>query len=382
MHYAQAAPVIEITTKAPVLFMAMELSAKKWKLCFGDGGTRHREVTVATDSYRTLREAVAQAKDRLGLPADAAVFSCYEAGRDGFWVHRYLTSEGICNVVVDSSSIEVPRRSRRRKTDRLDAKKLLRMLIRYHQGDRTIWSVVRVPSEEAEDRRRVHRDLERLKKERTAHTNRIRSLLATEGLRIKLDRHFLARLNASRRWNDSPLGSRLKAELVREYQRRTLVHDQIRQLEKQQLAELKDGSTPEARKVLRLMGLRGIGITTAWTLVHEFFGWRLFANGKEVGSAAGLTGTHYNSGGSERDQGISKAGNRRVRRLMVEVAWRWLQFQPQSGLSRWFQVRFGGGGKRMRRKGIVALARRLLVALWRYLEQGLVAEEVIVKETI
>jgi len=370
MKDAQATPAIEITTKSPVLFMAMELSAKTWKLCFGDGSTRRRHVSVATDVYWKLADEVKKAKVRFGLPPTARVLSCHEAGRDGFWIHRFLGSLGIGNSVVDSSSIEVPRRKRKRKTDRLDAEKLLRMLIRYHQGDKRIWSVVRVPSREAEDGRRLHRELERLKKERTAHTNRIRSLLVTQGLTIKLNRRFLSELDSLRQWDDSPLDAHLKAELVRQYQRLTMVNDQIRRIEKQRDEMLKSCSTPAIRQVSGLMSLRGIGKVSAWTLVHEFFAWRDFANRRQVGSAAGLTGTPYNSGGSETDQGISKAGNRRIRHLMVEIAWRWLQFQPGSALSRWFNWRFASGGKRMRRVGIVALARKLLVALWKYVEFG------------
>jgi transposase len=250
----------------------------------------------------------------------------------------------------------------------------LRLLIRYHQGESHAWRVVHVPSEQEEDSRRLHRELERLKKEQTAHTNRIRSLLALEGLKIKLDRRFLSSLESARLWDGSPLGVNLKAELVREYQRRVQAHDQILRIEKQRDGLLKEKSIPALKQVSSLMGLVGIGKITAWTLVHEFFGWRKFKNRKEVGSAAGLTGTPYCSGEMERDRGISKAGNRRVRALMIETAWRWLRHQPDSKVSLWFQSRFGSGGKRMRRIGIVAMARQLLVALWRHAQFGEVPE--------
>ena len=370
MEDTQATPRIEITTNSPVLLMAMELSAKNWKLCFGDGSTRKRLRSVPTDQTHTLPVEIEKAKRRFNLPASAAVVSCYEAGRDGFWIHRYLESLDVENLVVDSSSIEVPRRGRRRKTDRLDAEKLLRMLIRYHQGDRKIWQVVRVPSEEAEDARRVHRELERLKKERTALTNRLRSLLVLQGVALPGMRNFLSRLDAIRLWDGSPLDKNLKGELVRTFQRRQMVHDQILAMEKERNRILEEKATSSVAKVSALMGLHGIGKISAWTLVHEFFGWKHFKNRREVGSAAGLTGTHYNSGESNTEQGISKAGNHRVRGLMVEITWRWLQFQPRSALSRWYQERFGSGGKRMRRIGIIALARKLLIALWKYVEHG------------
>ena len=370
MKDTQAIPGCYPTTKSGALFMAMELSAKNWKLCFTDGSVGKRYRLMATEEYRTLPVEVEMAKRRFGLPNTAPVCSCYEAGRDGFWIHRYLESLGVGNTVVDSSSIERPQRGRNKKTDRLDAHSLARMLIRYHHGERQVWSVVRIPSEEAEDARRTHRELDRLKQERTAHSNRIHSLLVTQGLSIPLKRNFLSLLESAHRWDGSPLEECLKAELIREYHRRMMVHDQILRLEKQRDAALERGATPAVRQVSGLVRLHGIGKISAWTVVYEFFAWRKFANRRQVGGAAGLTGTPYNSGDREIDQGISKAGNRRIRKLMVEIAWRWLQFQPNSALSLWFQERFAGGGKRQRRVGIVALARKLLIALWKYVEFG------------
>ncbi len=248
------------------------------------------------------------------------------------------------------------------------------MLVRYWGGERGLWSVVRVPSVEEEDARRGHREMERLKKERTIHRNRLRSLLVTQGIRLEPGRDFPKRLERLSLWNSRPLPPELKGELEREYSRLKLVEEQLRLLEKTRAQRLEQGRAQSLRRVAQLMLLRAMGPSSAWVLVQEFFGWRRFRNRRELASLAGLTGTPYDSGASRRNQGISKAGNRRVRTMMIELAWLWLRYQPDSALSRWFRERFAGGGSRMRRVGIVALARRLLIALWRYLEEGLVPE--------
>ena len=362
----------EVSAIGQVLYMALELSNKAWKVVFGDGA-RRRHVKVDAGDLWSLREAVAKAKERFRLPEEARVVSCYEAGWDGFWLHRYLRGIGIENEVVDSASIEVSRRNRRAKTDRLDGDKLLTQLMRYHAGEKC-WSVVRVPSVEDEDARRLHRELERLKRERGGHRNRIGSLLVAQGLRLKVKRDFLTRLEAVKLWDGSPLPAELKAELMREYERLALLEQQIQALEAKQRERLRAPVTESERQVVRLIELGAIGPASGQVFVMEFFGWRGFRNRREVGSLAGLTGTPYNSGDSEHDQGISKAGNRRVRTMAIEIAWQWLRYQPNSRLSLWFKERFAGGGKRMRRIGIVALARKLLVALWRYLEDGVFPE--------
>jgi transposase len=361
-------------TAERVLYMAMELSDKHWKLVFSDGGEKRRHETMEAGHRMELVEAIKRAKEELGLSPEAKVVSCYEAGRDGFWLHRYLVSLGIENQVVDSSSIETNRRKRRVKTDRIDGVKLLTMLMRYWGGERGLWSVVRVPSVEDEEARRLHRELGSLQKERTRHRNRIRGLLVAQGLRLEPDRDFLKRLEVLTLWDGTPLPTEIKDELEREYQRLSLVEAQRRALEGTRKRRLGQADTARLQRVVQLMGLRAIGPNCAWLLVMEFFAWRGFRNRRELGACAGLTGTPYDSGGSQRDQGISKAGNRRVRRMMVEIAWLWLRYQPNSKLSRWFRERFAGGGARMRRVGIVALARRLLVALWRYLEEGVLPE--------
>lgn len=349
------------------LFVAIETSNKKWRLALSDGD-RVRQVTIEAGGLGAWTAAVARAKEKLGLATDARVRCCYEAGRDGFWIHRWLVSQGVENVVVDPASIEVNRRYRRAKTDRMDAEKLVRMLMRYAGGERLVWRVVHVPAEAEEDERRLHRELERLKKERTGHRNRIGSLLALQGIRLEVGKDFIEELQAARRWNGQELPEGARQELLREHQRLLQVDQQVEALEDEQLERLKAPQTPSDRMAAKLYQLRAVGPVAAWLLGKEFFGWRRFRNRREVGALAGLTGTPYDSGEQQREQGISKAGNKRVRYMMVELAWIWLRYQPESELSRWFWSRFGYGNRRMRRVGIVALARKLLVALWKYLE--------------
>jgi transposase len=298
------------------------------------------------------------------------VKSCYEAGRDGFWLARWLAHQGIENIIVDSSSIEVNRRARRAKSDRLDAGKLAQMLARYWAGEKRIWSVVRVPSVTDEDQRQCHRELGLLKAEQTEHSNRIKGLLAAQGLDVAVNAKLAERLGELRTWDGQALAERLQQRLVREVERWQLVHRQILEIEKRRVVEVCQSQAPAVGQVRRLLRLKGIGLTSSWLFVMEFFGWRQIRNRRELASLAGLTPTPFNSGDSERDQGISKAGNRRVRGMVVEIAWSWLRYQKDSALSSWYWKRFGRGSKRQRRIGIVALARKLLVALWRYLERG------------
>lgn len=376
MSHAQMI-VQDDNTKNSRLYIAFELSNSKWKLMFGNGIKKRRKTIDARDT-ETLMKEVATAKNHFKMVDDAEIYSCYEAGRDGFWIHRFLESQGINNVVVDSSSIEVNRRFRRVKTDRVDVSKLFTMLIRYVNGEQKLWSVLHVPTVEQEDIRRLNREIERLKKERTAHTNRIKSLLILHGIELKIGANFIQTLDEAVQWNGAPLPDVLKREILREYRRYELIQYQLKELATEQESVLEGNSIP-AGKVLALRHLKGIGPVSSWTLIFEFFGWRTFNNVKQVGASAGLTPTPHASGDLQREQGISKAGNRRVRSTMIELSWFWLRYQPQSALSRWFMRRFGGGGKRMRRIGIVALARKLLVALWKYLEKGLVPEGALLK---
>jgi len=360
------------TTKSDRMYIAFELSNKKWKVLFGNG-VKRRQKSIDARDLGTLEVEIDKAKKKLGVSDIAEIYSCYEAGRDGFWIHRYLLSIGVKSMVVDSASIEVPRRFRRVKTDRIDNVKLLDMLIRYLTGEKKAWRLLRVPTVEQEDNRRPHREEMRLKKEKTAHSNRIKSLLALHGIQMGIGRNFLKQLEKAEQWNGEPLPPYIKREILRDYRRYELIKEQLKEVEADKKAIL-ESESDAAKKVLALRNLKGIGPVGSWVLTYEYFGWRNFKNVKEVGAASGLAPTPYNSGDSENEQGISKAGNRRVRDLMVELSWGWLRYQPQSRLSQWFWERFGNGGKRMRRVGIVALARKLLVALWKYLEKALVPE--------
>jgi transposase len=357
--------------------MAFELGEKSWKLSLGDGVRGPSRYTVAAGDKDAVLRVIAKAKARCGLTPQAPVRSCYEAGRDGFWLHRWLTEQGIHNLVVDSASIEVNRRARRAKTDRLDADKLLSMLMRYHAGERRVWAVARVPTPQQEDERRLHRELGRLRQERTAHSNRIRSLLVLHNLRVD---HIGGRVWAHW-WNGhgSQLPPSLRAEIERGVTRLALVVTQIRTIEAQQRTQMASGAQPAIALLARLSG---IGVGSAWLLVKELFGWRRFHNRREVAGCLGLAPTPYSSGESQVEQGISKAGNKRARWLMIELAWSWLRYQPASQLTRWFNERFAPGGKRMRRIGIVALARRLAIALWRYLEYGEIPDQASLKRSI
>jgi transposase len=359
-------------SEQPVLYVALELGWDSWKLAFASGpgpAPRLRQLP-ARDVTRLLLE-IAEAKRHLRLPADCPVLSCYEAGRDGFWLDRWLAAHGVQNRVVDSSSIEVNRRQRRAKSDRLDAAKLLSMLLRHAGGETSVWSVVQVPTAEQEDARQLHRELLTLQQEATEHINRIKSLLAICGLALEIDRHFPLKLKDLQQWDGTSLPEALQQRLLREFERLQVVNRQARQLEEQRAKEVRQrADSPAVEQVRKLLGLKGIGLGSSWLYVHEFFGWRKFKNRKEVGALAGLAPTPYASGQADRDQGISKAGNKRMRWMAVEIAWGWLHFQPDSALSRWFYERFGRGSSRQRRIGIVALARKLLVQLWKYLQTG------------
>jgi transposase len=369
------------TTTERVLFVAFELSEKTWKLGFTIGhGQKPRERTVAARHQARLLQEVAQAKKRFGLPETAPVVSCYEAGREGFWLHRFLQAQGITNSVVDSSSIEVNRRKRRAKSDGLDVRKLLSMLMRYESGEREVWRVVHVPSVEAEDHRHLHRDLETLKQERASTTTRIKGLLSSQGIRLTSLSKFPEQLDALRLWDGSPIPSGLRRRLLRVYAHHEFLSQQITGLEAERRALLESSQDASIEKVRQLMHLKGIGINGAWLLIMEFFGWRDFTNRREVGGLAGFTPTPYQSGESAREQGMTKSGNRHVRWMTTELAWSWLRYQPESALSCWFRERFGGGGKRLRRMGMVAVARKLLMALWRFLKTGVLPEGAVLKE--
>jgi transposase len=247
---------------------------------------------------------------------------------------------------------------------------LVGLLVRYCEGETNVCSTVTVPDPADEDQRHLHRELDQLRRERTDHSNRVRGLLAAIGIKVPSKCDLPCDLDLLRQWNGEPVPAGLKRRLTHEFERMELLARQIRALEIEQAAEIDNDQTRHVDKVRTMIGLKGVGQTTATILVYEFFGWRRFGNRREVGALAGLTPTPYQSGESNHEQGISKAGNARVRWIMGELAWSWLRFQPESSLSRWYFRRFGAGTARMKRTGIVAVARKLLIALWRYVEQG------------
>lgn len=396
---------------APALYVSLETGAKKWKVGFSTGiSQRPRLCSMGGGELEVLWTEIQKAKARFNLPADAAVYSCYEAGRDGFWIARALSEAGIENLVLDSSSILVDRRARRRKSDGLDVVALLEVLMRYHAGERRCCRVVSVPSREAEDERQMQRELRELKVERTALTNRIKGLLATQGIPL-LDRGLKLDLEQLRDRSGRPLLDGLRARISRELERLEMLNAQIEQVAQERKAKLKaaEASAKAAEKATaqdagktapqataevaaqgtgqtappwaektaaqaaaeaakKLMMLRAIGPETAWIYSVEILAWREIRNTRQLGALLGLTPTPYQSGTSNHELGISKAGNRHVRAIAIEAAWSWVLYQPGSALSRWFQRRFADGGPRMRKKGIVALARKLMIALWKYVK--------------
>jgi transposase len=358
-------------TTTGTLYIALELGQDKWLMaCATQAAEKPRFRSLPARDLMRLQEEIAKAKQRFGLPADASVCTCYEAGRDGFWLHRALTSRGIHNVVVDSGAIEVNRRRKHVKSDPVDAAKLLSLLCRYHGGERKVWSVVNVPAVADEDRRQLHRGLKDLQRQQTECSNRIQGLLASQGMEAPVDTNFRTTLSALRDWAGQPVPAGLQQRLLQEFAVWEALHRQVRDAANEQERRLREGKEPYLGKVRRLMGLKAVGVRSAWVLVLELFAWRDIKSGKQLGALVGLTPTPYASGQSEREQGISKAGNKHVRGLIVELAWLWLRWQPGSALSRWYEQRFGSGNKRARKVGIVALARKLLIALWRYAEHG------------
>lgn len=354
---------------AQELYVSLELGERKWKIaCTPSIGQAPRLRQMDARGLNQLDLEIRAAKARFGLPDDAPVYTCYEAGRDGFWLHRALAVCGIHNTVVDSASIEVNRRVRRMKTDSLDAVKLVTMLIRYHNGEPRVWRVVRVPTQAEEDQRQLHRELAVLKRDRTALVCRIKSLLALQGVAGWPRAVVPEAIEALRMWNGEPLPKELADRLKRDCGRVASIDAQIHLLERKRKHALRHGGGSAFALIRKLMKLRGIGVESAWIYVMELFAWRQLKTVREVGAISGLTPAPYQSGEMNHELGITKAGNRHVRAIAVEIAWGWLQHQPQSELSQWYQRKFGHGGSALRRKGIVALARKLLVALWKYAE--------------
>jgi transposase len=359
--------------------LAMELSKKSWIVAvntpLSDKISRH---TLKPGDGKELLDLCERIRTRVARETKKRVemVSCYEAGYDGFWLHRLLEAHDIRNHVIDPASLQVDRRARRAKTDRVDAERLLRSLMAYLRGEPKVWSVVRVPSVAEEDDRRLHRERGRLINERIQHVNRIKGLLAIHGIYDyqPLRRDRIQRLEQLHTADGRTLPPRLEAEILRELQRLEIVIGMIKTIEAKRDAIASANTETErgsAKKIQHLAKIKSIGPEFATTLVGEVF-YRSFDNRKQVASYVGLTPAHFQSGAMSRDQGISKAGNAKARTVMIELAWLWLRHQPDSDLSAWFRDRVGKLKGRIRRITIVAVARKLLIALWRYLETGLV----------
>jgi transposase len=372
------------TNDLSTLYMSIELSASTWKLGFTERlGRRVRVRTIPAGAFASLEAEIAAARRVLQLAEDCPVVSCYEAGRDGFWVHRCLISMGIESYIVEPSSIEVNRKMRRAKTDRIDAEKIATALVRFKAGDRHACRMNRIPEAAAEDARNMNRELKSIKNERTVHTNRIRSLLACQGISdVRIDFLFPRRLDRMKTGDGQEIGCYLRERLLREFERLKLAVEQIRGIQKEQADMLRAAARQVDKSIARcnsplpqalaehLVMLGGIGPVTAWTLATEIFSWRDIKNRRQLGALAGLVPTPHSSGDEEKEQGISKSGRGELRALMIEIAWGWLKFQPDSELSKWYRSKFGKGTKRSRKIGIVALARKLLVALGKYVRDG------------
>jgi transposase len=374
-----------IRTQFGAIFVSLELSRSNWlvtSLSPGKGEKMSKHNVAAGDIAGLLQlfaELKRRAQARTGQ--DYPIITIQEAGLDGFWLHRVLQQEGIESHVVDPASIATPRRRRRAKTDRLDGETLLRALLAYKRGEPRVCAMVVAPSPEEEDRRRICRERATLIAERIAHVNRIKGLLSAQGISdyAPLRRDRRARLAALRTGDGRELPAHLRAQIGRELDRIELLLEQIKAVEADQdalvgAAEDKAGIGAVPAPVAMLLALKGMGANFAAVLWSEAF-YRQFANRRQVGAYAGLAATPWQSGGIRHEQGVSKAGNPRLRTKMIQLAWLWIRHQPQSELTRWFKARSQQG----RKSAIVALARKLLVALWKYVTAGVVIEGAVMK---
>lgn len=359
--------------------LAIELSKKSWIVAITTAlSDKISRYTLDGCDWKGLLELMERVRTRVarevGRPVE--MISCYEAGYDGFWLHRLLERQGVRSHVIDPASVQVDRRARRAKTDHIDAKRLLRSLMAYLRGEPKVWSVLRVPSVAEEDDRRLHRERDRLIAERGQHVNRIKGLCAIHGIYDyePMRRDRMLRLEQLHTGDGRELPPRLKAEIARELQRLELILGMLKEIEAERdaiaLTENVSAHT-NAKKIQNLVKLKAIGAEIATVLTGEVF-YRPFNNRRQVASYVGLTPSPFQSGSKCRDQGISKAGNPKARSTMIELAWLWLRHQPDSPLSAWFRERVGTLKGRIRRITIVAVARKLLIALWRYLETGMV----------
>jgi transposase len=361
----------------PVIYLAIELSASTWlvasKLPASEKTGLHR---IEAGNSRALLALIADLRKKVAvkLGVEAAVVSCFEAGRDGFWLHRLLMERGVINRVVEPTSILVNRRARRAKTDRLDAQGLLRILAAHAKGDHKVCSVVRVPTIEEEDAKRQHREREHLVQERVRIENRIAALLTTQGIRKRPSlRSWEKGMEEMRTGDGRPIPPLLRAEVDRLRRRLTMTLEMIREVESEREQALETQDDMASQTIQALRRIRGIGENFAAVLTREVF-YRSFENRRQIASYLGLTPTPFQSGGMDRDRRISRAGNARARKTLIQLAWLWLRYQQDSSLACWFRERVGNLQGRTRRIAIVAMARKLLIAIWRYATTGIVPE--------
>jgi transposase len=365
---------------ASTLHVALDLGNTSWCLACAPAGSAAPRVRVfPARTLARLSTELASARQHFGLAPKGPVVLCYEAGRDGFWLQRACTAAGLTTLVVDSSSIEVSRRARRAKTDRLDATALLRLLFRHAAGERGHWRVLHVPTVDEEDRRHPHRELGRLTRERTRAVNQIKGLLAAHGIVLTSLRGLPDQLANLTQWDGQALPPGVRERLLTTWARLTVVQQQRKALVKARRVQLEQSSDPAVQMVRHLLRLRGVGEVSAWLFTMELFSWRRFRNRREVAGVLGLTATPQMSGTRRRELGIGKGGSAVLRGVAMELAWGWLRYQPTSALSQWYRRRFALGGSRQRRIGIVAVARRLMIELWRFVETGRVPEGAVLK---
>jgi len=372
-----------IRTDLGAIFVSLELSRSKWLITSlsPGGGEKMSKHAVAADDIAGLLMRFAELKRK----AQARTGRCFpiiviqEAGLDGFWIHRVLQAEGIESHVVDAASIATSRRRRRAKTDKIDGETLVRALLAYKRGEPRVCAMLRVPTPEEEDRRRISRERKALTNERVSHVNRIKGLLLSQGISdyqpLRRDRR--KRLEELRTGDGRPLPAHMKAQVGRELDRLELLLEQIKAVEVERDAMLAAASVGPAQCAdvapAMLLALKGIGEEFAAVLWSEGLS-RHFDNRRQVAAYAGLAPTPWQSGQIDREQGVSKAGNPRLRTMLIQMAWLWLRHQRQSALSLWFTQRVKQNNGRLKKKTIVALARKLLVALWKYVNAGVVIE--------
>lgn len=375
-----------IHTNLAAIFVSIELSRSTWLITsllpgHGEKMSKHsvaaRDVAGLFDLFSKLREKSFKRTGNVW-----PIVSIQEAGLDGFWIHRVLIREGIESHVVDAASIATPRRPRRVKTDRVDGEALLRVLMAYKRGEPRVCSMVQVPSIEEEDRRRIARERRALTVERISHVNRIKGLLSSQGIvdYEPLNKDRRQRLEELRSGDGYPIPVHMKAQICRELDRLELLLAQIETIGRERDALIAaEASNERLSPAAMLLEIKGIGPECANILWSEGL-FRHFDNRRQVAAYAGLAPTPWQSGSIDREQGVSKAGNPRLRTALVQLSWLWLRHQPDSALSQWFKARVERNAGRMKKATIVALARKLLVALWKYVSSGVVIEGAVIKK--